>query len=154
MLCIAIISFKLPVDKPQVLITTDPTYRTIEDTIEESKIQETESKSKPFDIVGLVFLLMAIVCLLGFVQLAEAQEIQNRSIFLAILGATFLTCSTIFCLNEAFWTQEPVLPLSLLRVSKLGLNYSAQFFIGLASYGVRSLRPIQPCASQPCEVEF
>lgn len=154
MLCIAIISFKLPVDKPQVLITTDPTYRTIEDTIEESKIQETESKSKPFDIVGLVFLLMAIVCLLGFVQLAEAQEIQNRSIFLAILGATFLTCFTIFCLNEAFWTQDPVLPLSLLRVSKLGLNYSAQFFIGLASYAVRNLRPLQPCASQPCEVEF
>lgn len=142
MFCFTIISLKLPVHKPQVLPTSNSTYGTIEDTIEGSKIPEPESKSKSFDIVGLVFLLTAIVSLLCFVQLAEAHETQNQSIVLMILGAIFLTCIIIFCLNEAYWTQEPMLPLSLLYISKLGLNYSAQFFIGVASYAVTNPRPL------------
>jgi hypothetical protein len=97
--------------------------------------------SKPFDIVGLVFLISAIVSLLCFVQLAEAQEMENKSSILAVLGASFLICSVVFCVNEAYWTQEPLLPLSLLSLDKLGLSYAAQLFIGLASYAVRLPRP-------------
>ncbi|KAJ5379820.1 uncharacterized protein N7496_002248 [Penicillium cataractarum] len=136
LLCIAIISLKLHIDKPRSLITTDPKYGTIEETIEETKIQESGSKSKPFDIVGLGLLITAIVCLLCFVQLAEAQGMQNQVMVLAILGGTFIICSVIFCVNEAYWTRDPLLPLCLLRISKLGLNYGAQFFIGLASYAM------------------
>jgi hypothetical protein len=141
-LCITIISLKLHDDKDRSPIVTDPTYGTIEETIEESKIEAAESKSKPFDLVGLAFLITAIVSLLCFVQLAEAQEMENKSMILTILGATFLTCSVIFCVNEAYWTQEPLLPLSLLSLDKLGLSYTAQLFIGLASYAVCSPRPL------------
>ncbi|OKP11188.1 hypothetical protein PENSUB_3210 [Penicillium subrubescens] len=114
----------------------DTTYGAIEEPIDESKIEVAGSKSKPFDIVGLVFLISAIVSLLCFVQLAEAQEMENKSSILAVLGASFLICSAVFCVNEAYWTQTPLLPLSLLSLDKLGLSYAAQLFIGLASYAM------------------
>lgn len=150
-MCVVIIWLKLSDDEPRSPIANDPTYGTIEETLEESKIQEAESKPKPFDIAGLVFLITAIVCLLCFVQLAEAQDVENKSIFLSILGATFLTCSVVFFANEAYWTQEPLLPLSLLNLDKLGLIYAAQIFIGLASYAVRPL--IQLRAYLACEMK-
>jgi hypothetical protein len=136
LLCITAISLKLHIVKPRSLIATGPKHGPIEKTIEEAKIQEDQIKSKPFDVVGLGLLIMAIVCLLCFVQLAEAPQVQNQAMVLAILGATFILSSVMFCANEAYWSHDPLLPLSLLHVSKLGLNYGAQFFIGLASYAV------------------
>jgi hypothetical protein len=88
--------------------------------------------------------MTAVVCLLCFVQLAEVQVMENKPSILAILGACFLTCSVVFCVNEAYWTQEPLLPLSLLSLDKLGLSYAAQLFIGLASYAVRFPPPPHP----------
>lgn len=79
---------------------------------------------------------------------------ENKSGILAVLGAGFFLCSVMFCLNEAYWAQEPLLPLSLLSLDKLGLSYAAQLFIGLASYAVRFLPVPRPLLIRHANLSF
>ncbi|KAJ9489595.1 hypothetical protein VN97_g3687 [Penicillium thymicola] len=128
-LCIAVVFLALHIEKPQSNIPTGQTYG----AIDTSKYDGAKLKQKSFDVAGLVFLMTAIVCLLGLIQVIPAQGMENRSTALVTLGVACLTCFVAFFINEAYVAQNPLIPLFLLKPHNLGLIYAVQVLTGLTN---------------------
>ncbi|CRL26995.1 Sucrose/H+ symporter, plant [Penicillium camemberti] len=134
MICLIIISLSLSPKKPSTSVTPKLSYGSIDDR----KAPESTPR-KSFDILGLILLFISVTCFLAFVQLTQAENLENKSIFLTVCTAAFVGCFTAFCLNETRWAQDPMIHFSLLSPKKFGLIYSAQVLLGIAQF---SMAPI------------
>jgi hypothetical protein len=132
MICLTVISLSLSPTKPPPL-TSKSSYG----SIQSCKASENTPR-KSFDILGLILLFISIICFLAFVQLTQADDLENKSILLTVCAAAFVGCSTAFYLNESRWAQEPMIHFSLFSPNKLGLIYGAQLLLGIAQFSVRS----------------
>ncbi|CAG8260874.1 unnamed protein product [Penicillium nalgiovense] len=133
MICLTVISLSLSPKKPPPFVS-----RSSYGSTQSYKAPETTTR-KTFDILGLVLLFTSITCFLGFVQITQAEDLEDRSILLTVCAAAFVGCSTAFCLNETRWAQEPMIHFSLFSPNKLGLIYSAQLLLGISQF---SMTPI------------
>ncbi|KAJ6155972.1 hypothetical protein N7497_004857 [Penicillium chrysogenum] len=133
MICLTVISLSLSPTKPPPL-TSKSSYGSIQNC----KASENTPR-KSFDILGLILLFISIICFLAFVQLTQADDLENKSILLTVCAAAFVGCSTAFYLNESRWAQEPMIHFSLFSPNKLGLIYGAQLLLGIAQF---SMTPI------------
>lgn len=137
MICLIIISLSLSPKKPSTSVTPKLSYGSIDDR----KAPESTPR-KSFDILGLILLFISVTCFLAFVQLTQAENLENKSIFLTVCTAAFVGCFTAFCLNETRWAQDPMIHFSLLSPKKFGLIYSAQVLLGIAQFSVSSPLPL------------
>ncbi|OQD64419.1 hypothetical protein PENPOL_c007G05983 [Penicillium polonicum] len=134
MICLAIISLSLSPTKPSPSVTPKLSYGSID-----NRKAPEDTPRKSFDILGLILLFISVTSFLAFVQLTQAENLENKSILLTVCAAALVGCFTAFCLNETRWAQDPMIHFSLLSPNKFGLIYSAQVLFGIAQF---SMAPI------------
>lgn len=104
--------------------------------MEDNTKHTTEAQHKSLDIAGLLILISAVTCILIFLQLVQTENVDSKPYILTGVGILFLICSISFSLSEALWAKNPLIPLYLLRPSKLGFIYGARVLMGLGDYAV------------------
>jgi MFS family permease len=96
----------------------------------------TRSKIKRIDFAGIVMFATSVLLLLFVVDNIEPGALQQTQTFYILLGAICFSVA-LFLLYEAYWTDDPLIPLKMLKTS-FGAYCLSQFLITISSSAVRT----------------
>lgn len=106
---------------------------------EETQPKTTEgdghhSKKRRMDILGITFLGSAVSSFIllcsAFTEKSSLNEIKWE------LVAALILFGALFAIDEAFWAEDPLIPLELAVTNGIGIAWTAQSLLNIATFSV------------------
>ncbi|KAJ5649569.1 uncharacterized protein N7484_003292 [Penicillium longicatenatum] len=131
LLCALVTVCQLPKDAPQ-----DPQSAVLDDN------QERQEEKTPgagnLDVLGIMFLVCAIVSALMMVQVLQGDIFPEKRLYISTgLGAASLLLAGVFCAHEVHWAKRPLIPLSFMMSSQTGIM---GLILCIVSYAMIAIR--------------
>ena len=105
------------------------------------KESSTRCENVELNLFGILSLGILITGVMLFCQILGEEGTQNQTMLLVILGSVIVSGIAYGC-NEQFWTQSPLMPLSIITNNQVWAIYLIQFLISLSAFGVCRGEPI------------
>ncbi|KAJ5672923.1 major facilitator superfamily domain-containing protein [Penicillium longicatenatum] len=130
LLCALVTVCQLPKDAPQ-----DPQSAVLDDN------QERQEEKTPgagnLDVLGIMFLVCAIVSALMMVQVLQGDIFPEKRLYISTgLGAASLLLAGVFCAHEVHLAKRPLIPLSFMMSSQTGIVCAVQILLMIADLAV------------------
>lgn len=126
-LCFAVIALKLSKDAPEA-------------ELRNKKMNGHSSEKKRLDILGIIFLGSTVS---SFILLCSAftEESSLSEMKWELLAALVLS-GALFILDEAFWAEDPWIPLKLAVTNGVGVAWAVQVLLQIATFSVSQTKSL------------